>query len=787
MEPSTPAASRPRRRRWPRRLLWALLFLLVLGGLWTRGFLRGGLPWRSGEFAIPGLGAEVQVHFDERGVPHVQAGNFEDACAALGFLHANDRCLQLELIRSAAAGRLSEVFGSSQVGTDRRLRQLGLKETAKAWYAALGEDSRRALEAYASGINAWFEARGNDLPPHYKLLGAAPEPWTPADSLGVALLMDLRLSPPDRQEWANERVLRVLGESALRDLLFDQELQIPERLREVAARGPDAARAAQAPDPGELGGSNNWAVAGARAAGESGLLAGDPHLWLSLPAQWYLASVHGGAYRAAGATLPGMPLVIIGGSDLRAWSFTTTGLDTHDFVVEEVGAGGRLRRGGDWLAVTERNESIPVRFGDPQAVTLRRSDLGPFFPANGSQPASSLQWAARTPADPLSLFFGLASEPELERVLAGAEGYVAPVQNLMVAQADGRVGYAVVGRGPERPAGASDGWLARRAANNTWLGLRPAASNPRWIDPPEGFAVTANADVRPADYALPFPSDFAHPSRRDRALAALGSREAWTLEEVAALQLDLKSPLATELAGAIADQLEGGERAGLGERLRAWAAAGADFSDEAPAALYLRATRELALALFSDEFRALGRDVPGPRVGDRLLADLFAGRCEHDWWDTEEHQRSTLVADACFRAQLWLELRQGESDSWSVSEFMELDLDHALSELPVIGPWLSRGPFPRRGHPSTLDAHWCEWEVGPDGRDQRLLVYGGASVRYRSEPGRPERAAAGLPGGQSGHPLDAHYDDLLEGWLAGEAHALPWEAPAGTALLRLIP
>lgn len=787
MQPSNPESARPPRRRWPRRVLLALLFLLAVGLLWTRGFLRGGLPWRSGEYELPGLTAEVEVRFDERGVPHVAAGSFEDACAALGFLHANDRSLQLELIRRAAAGRLSEVFGASQVGTDRRLRQLGLRETAEAWYASLGEGSRRGLEAYAGGINAWFDARGGDLPPHYKLLGADPEPWTPADSLGVALLMDLRLSPPDRQEWANERVLRVLGVEALRDLLFDQELQIPDRLRDVALRGPDTARAAEAPDPGELGGSNNWAVAGERAAGSSGLLAGDPHLWLGLPAQWYLASVETGDYRAAGATLPGMPLVIIGGGDRRAWSFTTTGLDTHDFVVEELDEQGRLRRGEGWIEVTERVEEIPVRFGEAETVTVRRSDLGPFYPADGLQPAASLQWAARTPADPLSLFRGLANEPELERVLAEAEGYVAPVQNLMVAQADGRVGYAVVGRGPERPRAVADGWLARRASNNTWLGLRPSADNPRWIDPPEGFAVTANADVRPADYALPFPSDFAHPSRRDRALEALGSRENWTLDEVAALQLDLRSPLAAELSVAIADLLDGGEREALGERLRSWAAAGANFADEAPAALYLRATRELALALFADEFGALGRDVPNPRVGDRLLADLFAGRCEHDWWDTEESLRPALVADACFEAQRWLEARQGPADSWSVAEFMELDLDHSLAELPVIGAWLSRGPFPRRGHPSTLDAHWCEWEVGPDGRDERLLVYGGASVRYRSEPGSPARAAAGLPGGQSGHPLDPHYDDLLEGWLAGEAHPLPWEAPAGAAVLRLSP
>ncbi len=765
----------------------AALVLLVLGALWTRGFLRGGLPWRSGERALAGLEAPVEVRFDRRGVPHVRAESFEDGCAALGFLHANDRCLQLELIRRAVSGRLSEVFGASQVATDRRLRQLGLRETAEAWFEALGKDSRRALEAYAAGVNAWFAARGDDLPPHFRLLGAAPEPWTPVDSLGVALLMDLRLSPPDRQEWANERVLRVLGPAALRDLLFDQELQIPGRLKAVAERGPDASRAFDPPAPGELGGSNNWAVAGSRATGDSALLAGDPHLWLSLPAQWYLATVHAGDYRAAGATLPGMPLVIIGGSGVRAWSFTTTGLDTHDFVVEEVGPEGRLRRGERWIDVAEREERIGVRFAEAQSFVVRRSDLGPFFPAEGAQPASSLQWAAATPADPLALFKGLALEPELERLLADAEGYVAPVQNLMIAQADGRVGYAVVGRGPQRPAGVSDGWLAHSAADNTWVGLRPGASNPRWLDPAEGFAVTANADVRPAGYALPFPSDFAHPSRRDRALEALGGRDSWSLEEVAALQLDTRSPLAAELSRSIGRLLEGGPQAALGERLMAWAANGADFADESPAALYLRATRELALVLFTDEFDALGRDVPGPRVADRLLADLFAGRCEHDWWDVAEESRPRVVADACARAQGWLEARQGPAESWSVGEFMELDLDHALSELPLIGGWLGRGPFPRRGHPSTLDAHWCEWELDAEGRDSRLLVYGGASVRFRSEPGRPESAAAGLPGGQSGHPMDAHYDDLLEGWLAGEAHPLPWEPPAAAPVLRLTP
>lgn len=790
-EQVAPASSehhQAKRRRWPRRLAWVTIAMLLGLFLYGRAWVRSGLPWRAGDFELAQLGAEVEVHFDERGVPHVQAESDNDAFAALGFLHANDRCLQLELIRRAASGRLSEVFGSSQVGLDTRMRQLGLRESAEAWAAALSPGSRAALEAYAAGVNAWFDARGKDLPPQFKLLGAAPEPWTPADSLGVALLMDLRLSPPDRQEWANEHVLRILGPEALGDLLFDQEFSLPERLSGVNF-GQDRPPGSTDSAPGELGGSNNWAVAGSRTQSGSGILAGDPHLWLELPAQWYLASIHGKDYHAAGATLPGLPMVVVGGGELRAWSFTTTGLDTHDFVVEELGeGGGSVRRGDQWLAIEESTEQIDVRFGDPVSIQVRRTDLGPFYPSTGSRPAHSLQWAAKTPSDPIAMFVGLAAEPDIDSVLEAAENYVAPVQNLMFAQADGRVGYAVVGRGPRRPAGVSDGWLARSAERGTWEGLRPGTDNPRWIDPPEGYAVTANADVRPAGYSLPFPSEFAHPSRRDRALALLAEDGPWTLDAVADVQLDTRSPLAIELVQSLLAAFPDGAETEALAILEDWVAGGADFASSPGAAIFLRWTRELALELFSDEYALLGRDVPGPRLTDRLLADVLAERTEHDWWDREERERGPTLVETLRESVAWLEARLGDQwDQWAVGDFMELELNHSLGALPAIGAWLSRGPFPRQGHPSTLDAHWCEWETDEDGRDTRLLVYGGASVRYRAEPAHPERAAAGLPGGQSGHPLDRHYDDLLGEWLQGAAHTLPWGVPGQGEALRLRP
>ncbi|MCB1033914.1 MAG: penicillin acylase family protein, partial [Acidobacteria bacterium] len=431
---------------WKKLGLSGLLILLFSTSalfLAWREIRRSGMPQRTGSARFDGLREAVEVRFDEWGVPDIEADSLLDAVAAQGWLHANDRMTQMELGRRSAAGRLAEVVGEVALPLDRASRTLRLRETAEKLLTWASPESRSALEAYASGVNAWIRSRGKDLPPGLRLLRIEPEPWTPADSLSFVLLMASDLSfwqgRPEEERFA---WLRAFGEEKLRDLLGEEDLQISGDLLELAEKPqPQAASAAMARSPTRdasappLLGSNGWVLGGSRTAGGVPLVANDPHLGLHLPSVWYQVLIRSPEYEAAGMSLPGLPGVVIGRSPDLAWAFTNTMLDDHDLYFEELDARGlEVRRGDSFVPLEVREEEIAVRGGDPVPLTLYTTDRGPLLPADPQRglPPRSLAWTMYLPSDPLSAFLALARARTLDEVPVAVAGYVAPAQNLMV-------------------------------------------------------------------------------------------------------------------------------------------------------------------------------------------------------------------------------------------------------------------------------------------------------------------------------------------------------------------
>lgn len=761
------------------RALLALLLLLVLAGLAGWHWLaRSGRPQRSGSHRLAALTAPVAVRFDDWGVPHLRGESGRDLAAALGWVHANDRFFQMELGRRAAAGRLAELFGERALALDRALRELRLGETALRLEAHASAESRAWLEAYAAGVNAWLAARGRDLPPELRILAVVPEPWRPADSLGFVLLMARDLSFWDgRPEEARFGWLRAFGPERARELVGGAVEPPPAGLLEIAAATP-APRIAAPAEPAEeaedaAAGSNSWALGGAWSASGAPLVANDPHLPLRLPGVWYQAHLRSPDYEASGMTLPGTPGVVIGRTARLAWAFTNVMLDDHDLFLEELDERGeRVRRGDGWAPVVRGTVRIRVRGGGEEILELRSTDRGPLLPADPERglPARSLAWTAYELADPLAALAALARAEGVADVPAAIAPFVAPAQNLLVADRDGGLLQTVLGRLPVRRAGDGRFPAPGRDPAFGWDGLRPAGDTPRRLVGRDGRLVTANDDSWGAELPGSFSADFDSPHRARRIAELLGGRERWSPEGLAALQTDVRSRWACEVVAAL-----GGPFASEAESARAALAAwDGGMEERGPAALFLLVERELRERLFGDEARAHG--LPPFASRDRLLA-LLSGALDPVFFDDvttpEVEGRDAIVGAAL--AAAWREGTQrfGEEVArWPHADLHRLRLAHPLGELPLAGRWFDRGPFPVPGSTTTVAAFGAVWEGG------RQRVTYGPSMRWATDLADPDGTLAILPGGQSGHPGDPHYDDQLPLFLSGRTRPVPWSEAA---------
>ncbi|HYR65892.1 MAG TPA: penicillin acylase family protein, partial [Reyranella sp.] len=373
----------------------ALAILVFLAGAFFQ--VRGALPAYNAHVEAKGLRAPVEILRDKNAVPHIIAGSIEDAAFGLGYVHAQDRFWQMELMRRLGQGRLSEIVpprlvGSGLVDTDRTMRGLGLYRKAAESMNALAPGMRAIIEAYAAGVNAWL---GRDDPQFgleltmIKLLSGGryrPEPWRAADSLVWAKLMALGLDGNWRAELLRLRLARKIGEDGVKFLIEPPGDSRDATLSLVneALHGTDLDRLYDATDnvaTRKRQASNEWVLSGAHSVSGKPLLANDPHLALAFPGTWYLARLVGPGFDIRGATSPGSPAVVLGHNGTIGWGFTTTNLDSQDLFVERVDPTDPNRYitpdGARPFAV--RDETINVAWGDPVTMRLRETRHGPVL------------------------------------------------------------------------------------------------------------------------------------------------------------------------------------------------------------------------------------------------------------------------------------------------------------------------------------------------------------------------------------------------------------------------
>ena len=534
-------------------LLIVILITPLAGWLW----LRRSLPQVNGKVTVAGLSGAVEIVRDRNGIPYIYGKTDHDAFFALGYVHAQDRLWQMELQRRIGAGRLSEVLGDATIETDQFLRTLGVYRAAEASWPALAPEAQSALQAYADGVNT-FLAEGHPLPPEFVILGFKPEPWQPADSLVWAKMMSWNLGDTYGDDLLRGQMTAALGpERAAQlmpgypagtpiilppDAMAAELLRVDNVLRETLGLGDKS------------NGSNNWVVNGARTASGKPLLANDPHLGAQIPAIWYLAGIQGDKVHAVGATLPGLPAVVIGHNDEIAWGVTNLGPDVQDLYIERVNPAnpGQYEVNGQWTDLQVVPEEIKVK-GEEKPIdwAARATRHGPLISdvTDERGHALALRWPALDPGDTtMNAFLAINYARNWDDFTAAMRDYIGPSQNFVFADRAGNIGYFGPGRIPVRAKGDGTtpvpGWTDEYA----WTGWIPFEQLPHAYNPADGYVVTANNKVVPDDYPYFITTDWAPPYRAKRIVELLTAKNGLTPDDYARIQGDQASAQAARAA-----------------------------------------------------------------------------------------------------------------------------------------------------------------------------------------------------------------------------------------------
>ncbi len=780
--------------RWFGWGLLALTLSALAAALWYR---QASQPIVEGTLSLPGLAATVEVRRDAQAIPTIVARNEHDANFALGFVHAQDRLWQMEFNRRLAEGRLAEVLGVSALPTDQFLLTLGVQRVAQRIYESLDVQHRSLIDAYVDGVNAYLATRSGPLPPEFLLTRTpAPAPWTPADSVAWSVMMAWDLASHSmRMELRRLRLAQRFSRAEIDDIYPPLTGEPPPATADyvevyrllgafsTARAGAPNTDVARIPSlafgEGEGIGSNNWVLSGLRTVSGKPLLANDPHLGLTAPSVWYFAAIKAPGLDVVGATLPGLPGVILGRNDRVAWGMTNTGVDQQDLYLERINPDNpdEYLSPDGWERFDERRERIVVR-GEPDVeLVIRATRHGPVLSglaAIDKQYAHprfvlSLRWSALDAQDrtlvAVRALNRARSVADAERALGD---FQIVTQSAVLADVDGHIGFVVTGRIPVRRPdnelrgiAPSPGWEPRF----DWQGYVPYAEVPRSIDPASGVLVTANNRIVASDFPHHLTYEWFAGYRAQRIRQMIDARERHDVASSRAMQADVLSLPARELMAVMssAQPLTAAGRDAL-DRLRTW---DGSMSTDRPEPLLFHAwRRELAMRVFEDDFTDLAPEfVAGADTTRSLLHVLTGRKLARDWCDDRRTAKRFETCAALMSESLDAAVaRLTEASGRDVAGLRWGDEHRAAAEhrpfssVPVLSRLFELGVrYP--GDTFTVNAGALS-----NRSDTPYLTRHAASLRAIYDLGAPTASLWVQSTGQSGNPLSEYYASMLPLW-----------------------
>lgn len=762
-------------------VLTRALFRLLLG---TR------LPVTGGVLDLEGPSGPITLRRDRYGIPIIEAEDELDTFFGFGFCQGQDRAVQIELSKRAAAGTLSELFGSKTLPADRLFRRAGLRHSAEEQFHVLSPRVASILTAFARGVNA---GRSTGLPrrPHeFILLRATPTEFTALDVLAILKLQSFLMPSNWDSELARLMVLNLDGPEALLDL----DPEYPE-WHQVAA--PPSGVAGQAVERlaqdlamfqetlGKGGGSNGWALAGTRTRSGRPLLANDPHLAATAPPHWYLARLqsHSPGWAVAGAALPGTPAIVAGHNGDCAWGVTAGLTDNTDLFLEQIGPDGRsVLEDGEYVRCQVRREVIHVRGANPEVEEVLVTHRGPIVSPEVAGELGAISMRAIW-LDPLPVrgFLGSLEAKTIEDFRAPFTDWPILPLGLVLADTQGNVGYQLVGEAPRRRRGngtvPGPGWAPGAGWEEEGVAFDEM---PRSFNPCCGYVACANTQPEPSDSGPYLGIDWLDGYRLGRIVEALEERRDWDLGSTAELQMDTKSLPWVEMRESVLAGTPGGtESLAARKLLKYWD--GNMAADSVGATLFHLFLAEMSHRIVTAKAPRsapwlLGRSIlpaggstsfSARQVGrvSRLMREQPPGWFQDGWPAEIDAALKSAYSEAARRL--------GEPPTqWRWGSARTAMLRHPLGRMPLLAHILNLGPFECPGDVNTV------LQAGTIGDDPLAGPGVVPSLRMVLDVGDWDRSFFSLPGGQSGNPMSRHYADLLPAWLKGSGVPIAWSEEA---------
>jgi penicillin amidase len=798
------SAPKTRRTSVSRPLLWLLLgVVLVVAGAIAYAYYVGhsALPQLDGRLPVSGLTSMVTVTRDGHGVPTIEAAGLEDLFFAQGYVTAQDRLWQMDVMRRFGGGELSEILGEDLLKVDREQKVLGLRAAATKALQTASRRDRSFFEAYARGVNAYISSRVHNLPIEFRILGYAPTQWKPADSLVIAneMVKDLNYHY-FYDALAREKILTKLGPDLTADLYVNrswhdrpptvmrEDLNPPENAGDSDDEGnedsPDNSVTQKVPASLEnaateglpLNGSNDWVVSGTHTVTGKPLLSNDMHLGHQMPNLWYEAHLHAGNLDVAGVTLPGMPYVIVGHNQRIAWGFTNVGPTVTDVYIENFNGQGAYQTPGGWAQPEHRTEVIHVKGKPDVNVDVRITRHGPIITGivSGETRPLALRW---TLYDSLHIPFLDVNEAQNWQDFRRAFSQLdAPGQNVVFADVDGNIGYQTTGKVPIRAAG--DGSLPVSGADNAheWTSYIPFEKLPSIYNPPSGIIGTANGRITPDNYPNSVSMEWEAPWRTERIYRVLESGRQFSMADMLALQNDVHAEAeqfaAERFVYAVDHATKPSARAKqAADLMRSWD--GRMLASSAAPTIAENSILELRRLLLEPKL--------GSAPADSKQADTVLNWKTYSW-----EMRSVWLENILLhRPKRWLpeafpnydELLTAAVDaavngptvpkdlaSWRWGAFNAIEIQHPiLGKIPVIKRWSGPGVQEQSGSGYTVKA---------------VTRHHGPSERFTANLADLDQSTLNTVTGQGGNFLSPYYMDQWKAWYEGTTFTLPFSARA---------
>jgi penicillin amidase len=819
------------KKKWFRflaRLVSGIAILAVMLTAIGVVLIRRSFPQTDGTIQLSGLDSPVDITRDNMGIPHIYAASLHDLFMAQGYVHAQDRFWQMDFWRHIGSGRLSEMFGDTQLETDSFLRTLGWRQVAEQEMATYDPESVAILEAYAEGVNAYLaDHQGTAISLEYGILklltpGYKPEPWTPVNTLtwGKAMAWDLGGNMDNEIERAT--LLKTLTPEQVAELFPTYPADHPVIIPEMGQAGAISSVVRSLPDvdwtsierrfstldallgPSGAGiGSNSWVVSGSRTAGGMPLLANDPHLGIQMPSIWYQTGLHcrpasaACPYEVAGFSFAGVPGVIIGHNQNIAWGFTNTEPDVMDLYIEKINPEhpNQYEYNGQWVDMTLRTETIAVGGGKPVTLTVRSTRHGPIVSdtygdlkdfntkAGVALPenyAISLRWTALEPSTIFQAIWGFNKAANWDEFSQAASKFNVPAQNLVYADVQGNIGYQMPGNVPIRKNG--DGRLPVPGWTNEyeWTGYIPFEKLPSVFNPSKGYIVTANNAVVGAGYPYLITTDWDYGFRASRIAnmitKAPGKIDIAYIQKMQGDDYDSNAATLVPILTQLTFQAGTPNQAAALNLLKNW-----DYQtsmDSAPAAVFEVFWKNLLTDTFDD-------DLPKnywPEGGSRWVEVMrnLVKQPDNSFWDNKTttdkvETRDDIFVRAFTEAVAEIEQLQGKDPAkWNwgdlhTATFVNQTL--GKSGIAPIEALFNRGPFRTNGGEAIVNATGWNATLG-------YSVDWLPSMRMIVDLGDLRNSLTVHTTGESGHAYSPHYIDMANLWRNIQYYPMLWNEQA---------